>query len=215
MSGKNKSRPNCWYNWFRSELELTTFRERCNTSQRSVRNALHILKIGAHMKMTVFWDLAPYSLVVEFYTRFRDACCLHHQGNEWNLAKKVICLHVLFFLLVYFLLHTIKLQAYETRKRWKKLFCCHCFLQIKHSMHGNILKSCNTIFYPYLFFLRHVSFSRSFSPYHSLSPFLLPSLSFIIKCTYSTTNLSTSHKKKNNSRKTLNGVWFFLGYHKF
>jgi hypothetical protein len=31
------------------------------------------------IKMVVFWVVAPYSLV-EIYRRFRDACCLHHQG---------------------------------------------------------------------------------------------------------------------------------------
>jgi hypothetical protein len=32
--------------------------------------------MAASMKMTVFWDVAPCSLV-EVY---RGACCLHHQG---------------------------------------------------------------------------------------------------------------------------------------
>jgi hypothetical protein len=30
--------------------------------------------------MTVFWDVAPWSLV-EVFRRFRGACCLHHQGD--------------------------------------------------------------------------------------------------------------------------------------
>jgi hypothetical protein len=38
------------------------------------------------MKMTVFWDVAPCSLV-EDYRRFRGACCLHHQGDEWEPAS--------------------------------------------------------------------------------------------------------------------------------
>jgi hypothetical protein len=33
------------------------------------------------LKMTIFWVVAPYSLV-EVYRRFRGACCLHHQGDE-------------------------------------------------------------------------------------------------------------------------------------
>jgi hypothetical protein len=33
------------------------------------------------MKMTVFWDVAPCSLV-EIYLRFRGAYCLNHQGND-------------------------------------------------------------------------------------------------------------------------------------
>jgi hypothetical protein len=31
--------------------------------------------------MTVFWDVAPYSLV-EIYRSFRGACCLHNQGDK-------------------------------------------------------------------------------------------------------------------------------------
>jgi hypothetical protein len=33
------------------------------------------------MKMTVFWDVVPYSLV-ETDRRFRGTCCLHHHGYE-------------------------------------------------------------------------------------------------------------------------------------
>jgi hypothetical protein len=33
------------------------------------------------MKVTAFWDTAPRSLV-EVYRRFRDAYCLHHQGDD-------------------------------------------------------------------------------------------------------------------------------------
>jgi hypothetical protein len=42
--------------------------------------------------MTIFWDVAPYSLV-EVYWRFRGACCLHHQGSDegskylWSVGK--------------------------------------------------------------------------------------------------------------------------------
>jgi hypothetical protein len=35
-------------------------------------------------KMTVFWAAAPCSLV-EVYQRFRGPCCLHHQGDRYNL----------------------------------------------------------------------------------------------------------------------------------
>jgi hypothetical protein len=31
------------------------------------------------LKMAVFWVVAPCSLV-EIYRRFKDACCLYHQG---------------------------------------------------------------------------------------------------------------------------------------
>jgi hypothetical protein len=34
--------------------------------------------------MAVFWVVAPCSLV-EVYLRFRDTCCLHHQGHEYLL----------------------------------------------------------------------------------------------------------------------------------
>jgi hypothetical protein len=33
----------------------------------------------ANMKITVFWDAVPCSLV-KIYRRFRGACCLHHQA---------------------------------------------------------------------------------------------------------------------------------------
>jgi hypothetical protein len=33
------------------------------------------------LKMAVFWDVAPCSLV-EVYRRFRGAYCLHHQGGD-------------------------------------------------------------------------------------------------------------------------------------
>jgi hypothetical protein len=32
------------------------------------------------MKMAVFWNVVPYSLV-EVCRRFRGICCLHHQGR--------------------------------------------------------------------------------------------------------------------------------------
>jgi hypothetical protein len=51
------------------------------------------------MKMTVFWDVAPFNLV-EVCLRFRGACCLHYQGDEvspddgsskylWNVSKRL------------------------------------------------------------------------------------------------------------------------------
>jgi hypothetical protein len=39
-----------------------------------------------YKKMTVFWDVAPCSLV-EVYRRFRGACFLHHQGDELTEAE--------------------------------------------------------------------------------------------------------------------------------
>jgi hypothetical protein len=37
-------------------------------------------------KMTVFWVVAPCSLV-EVYRRFRGPCCLHHQGDDSSLVN--------------------------------------------------------------------------------------------------------------------------------
>jgi hypothetical protein len=42
---------------------------------------------GACIKMTVFGDVVPYSLV-ETDRRFRCAYCLHHQGDEWWWRQK-------------------------------------------------------------------------------------------------------------------------------
>jgi hypothetical protein len=38
------------------------------------------------MKMTVFWDIAPCSLV-ETGRHFRDVYCLHHQGDEMMVVS--------------------------------------------------------------------------------------------------------------------------------
>jgi hypothetical protein len=34
-----------------------------------------------NLKMAIFWDVSPCSLV-EVHRRFRGACCFHHQGDE-------------------------------------------------------------------------------------------------------------------------------------
>jgi len=39
--------------------------------------------MAARMKAAVFWKIAPCSFV-EVYQRFRDAYCLHHQGDCWE-----------------------------------------------------------------------------------------------------------------------------------
>jgi hypothetical protein len=41
------------------------------------------------MKMIIFWDVVLCSLA-EVYSRFRGACCLHHQGDE-SFKTKVVC----------------------------------------------------------------------------------------------------------------------------
>jgi hypothetical protein len=38
---------------------------------------------AASLKMTAFWDVAPCS-VVEVGRRFRDAYCLHHEGDGYS-----------------------------------------------------------------------------------------------------------------------------------
>lgn len=53
-----------------------------------------LLKSDIDCKKTVlFLNVAPCSLV-EFYSGIRDACCLHHQGDDdgstdnlWNASK--------------------------------------------------------------------------------------------------------------------------------
>jgi hypothetical protein len=45
-----------------------------------------ILNNMLSLKIAVFWVVAPYSLV-EVYQRFRGPCCLHHQGDLWNVGK--------------------------------------------------------------------------------------------------------------------------------
>jgi hypothetical protein len=53
---------------------------------------------AASMKMTVFWVVAPGS-VVEVYRRFRDACCLHHlpDCNGATSQKTAILLVICYF----------------------------------------------------------------------------------------------------------------------
>jgi hypothetical protein len=44
--------------------------------------------MAASMKFWVFWDILPCSQI-DVDRRFRDACCLHHQDNEWALCEKI------------------------------------------------------------------------------------------------------------------------------
>jgi hypothetical protein len=41
---------------------------------------------AASMNLTVFWVIAPCSLV-EVYMRFRGICCLHYQGDDDGGSK--------------------------------------------------------------------------------------------------------------------------------
>jgi hypothetical protein len=48
-------------------------------------------QMSLSVKTIVFWNVAPCSLV-EVYRLFKDACCLHHQGDRplqhlWNVGK--------------------------------------------------------------------------------------------------------------------------------
>jgi hypothetical protein len=59
--------------------------ERLTPSPASLRRTVYQTQeqirvlTATSMKMTVFWVVAPCSLV-EVYRRFRGPCCLHHQG---------------------------------------------------------------------------------------------------------------------------------------
>jgi hypothetical protein len=48
----------------------------------------HVLT-AASMKMFVFWDVAPCSLV-EIDRRFRGAYCLHNQGRFYQITRRSI-----------------------------------------------------------------------------------------------------------------------------
>jgi hypothetical protein len=55
-----------------------------------VKNSKHFIrkkKDMKFMKMIVFWDVAPYSLV-EVYRRFGGAYCFHHQGDEVSQEER-------------------------------------------------------------------------------------------------------------------------------
>jgi hypothetical protein len=43
-------------------------------------------EIRVGIKTTVFWGVAPCSLI-EVYQRFTGACCLHHQGSDDGGSK--------------------------------------------------------------------------------------------------------------------------------
>jgi hypothetical protein len=48
------------------------------------------------MKMSVSWVVVPYSQV-EVYQRFRDACCLHHQGDGMMAAASTSVTSINFY----------------------------------------------------------------------------------------------------------------------
>jgi hypothetical protein len=53
-------------------------------SDQTRRYGVQIRRFGnylCHYKTTVFWDLAPSSLI-EIHQLFKAAYCLHHQGDE-------------------------------------------------------------------------------------------------------------------------------------
>jgi hypothetical protein len=54
----------------------------CNTPSIKPFRFIFLSKFcRVHLKMTVFWDVAPCRLV-EVYRRFRGAYCFHHRGNH-------------------------------------------------------------------------------------------------------------------------------------
>jgi hypothetical protein len=44
---------------------------------------------AASMKMAVFWDVVPCSLV-EVHWRFRSACCFHHQDFYQTTRRNIL-----------------------------------------------------------------------------------------------------------------------------
>jgi hypothetical protein len=54
------------------------------------------------MKMAVFWVTSPCSLV-EVYRRFRDACCLHHEGIVTIQNKAIFEINFSFITFVKFI----------------------------------------------------------------------------------------------------------------
>jgi hypothetical protein len=49
----------------------------------------HLARPEKHLKMAVFWVVAPCSLL-EVYQRFRGPCCLHHQGDHIHENQTVL-----------------------------------------------------------------------------------------------------------------------------
>jgi hypothetical protein len=57
---------------------------------KKLRLRFQVLK-AASMETTVFWYVAPWSLV-EVYRRFRGACCLHHhRPNDGGSKQLAYC----------------------------------------------------------------------------------------------------------------------------
>jgi hypothetical protein len=48
---------------------------------RKIKRLLHLLASDLSMKMIVFWDVVPCSLV-DIDRRFRGAYCLHHHPDD-------------------------------------------------------------------------------------------------------------------------------------
>jgi hypothetical protein len=59
----------------------TSVLQNCKTHLRTKIKVGFEVVTAVSMKMAVFWVVAPCS-PVEVYQRFRDRCCLHHQGDE-------------------------------------------------------------------------------------------------------------------------------------
>jgi hypothetical protein len=49
------------------------------------------------MKMTIFWDIAPYSIKVD--RRFRGACCLHYHSDDGDYTAPNVVVEWLSLLL--------------------------------------------------------------------------------------------------------------------
>jgi hypothetical protein len=74
------------------------------------------------MKMTVFWDVAPCSLV-KVYRRFRGSCCVHHHRPDDGGSKNLQVAKVLFRMTVFWDFALCSLV--EVCRRFGGAYCLH------------------------------------------------------------------------------------------
>jgi hypothetical protein len=70
-------------NYFQKEIDRKGFKFIIKSKIKKQRAYIVRFQVltAASMKMSIFWDVAPRSLV-EVYRRFKGACFLHHQGHS-------------------------------------------------------------------------------------------------------------------------------------
>jgi hypothetical protein len=69
----------------------------------------------ASLKMTVFWDVALYSLV-EVDQRFRSAYCLHHQGDRLLKRRSTYMILLYIYIYRYIDIYMRRLSSMELRE---------------------------------------------------------------------------------------------------